>query len=273
MKKQPEKKQIDSIVTKETLTEALKYVGLRRNMNVEVHASLSSLGYVTGGARTVVDALMELISEGGTILMPTQTTDNTDPSTWVNPPAVPSMWQDIRDSMPAYNPEYSALSGMGAIAENFRHRNGVVFSNHPTVSFAAWGRYARVLCNRQSLHFPLAEESPGARLYELKGHVLLIGTDFTTATCLHLAEYRTECRPIIIENCCTLVDGRRSWKKYLDLAVDSTVFEKVRLSLDKKSLIKETVLNGCRIQLFPVNSAVDEATSYFEKSIVYDLYR
>ena len=162
--KTSDNKPVASAVTKESLKEALKYVGLGQNMNVEVHVSLSSLGYVIGGARTVVDTLQELITEGGTILMPTATSDNTDPSTWRNPPASPALWDTIRDGMPAYNPELTDLWYMGAVAENFRHRNGIVYSNHPSMSFAAWGRYARVLCNRQSIHFPLAEESPIARL-------------------------------------------------------------------------------------------------------------
>ncbi len=268
-----EQKKIESVVTKEALAKALKFVGLEKNMNVEVHVSLSSLGYVIGGARTVVDVLMEIITEGGTILMPTQTADNTDPSSWVNPPASPSVWQEIRDNMPAYDPEKSDLLCMGTVAENFRHRNGVISSGHPTASFAAWGRYARVLCNRQSMHFPLAEESPIARLYELKGHVLLIGADFSSATCLHLAEYRTECRPIKIASACMMHDGKRSWKRYLDLDLDNSDFEKIRPELNKKNLIRETVLNDCRISLFPVNAAVDEATVFFEKSVVFDLYR
>ena len=270
---QKEQKKIESVVAKETLIKALRYVGLSQNMNVEVHASLSSLGYMIGGARAVVDALMEIITGGGTILMPTHNPDNSDPSSWVNPPASPMVWQEIRDNMPAYNPQTSDPLGMGAISDNFRKREGVLNSNHPSVSFAAWGRYARVLCNRQSLHFPLAEESPIARLYELKGHVLLIGTDLSSATCLHLAEYRTECRPIIIRNTCTLVDGRRGWKKYLDLDIDSSDFEKLRPEMDRRNLIKETTLNGCRIQLFQVSAAVDTATEFFEKNIVYDLYR
>ncbi len=272
MKKQ-EMNTIESVVTKEDLIKALKYIGVCTNMNVEVHASLSSLGYVAGGARTVVDALMEMITDGGTILMPTQTTDNTDPSSWVNPPANPSLWDTIRESMPAYNPECSDLSSMGAIVENFRHREGVVFSNHPSTSFAAWGRYARLLCNRQSIHFPLAEESPIARLYELKGYVLLIGVDFSKATCLHLGEYRTEARPIIIRNSCMMADGERVWKKYLDLDIDSSDFDRIRTELEKNDLVKETILNRCRIQLFPISIAVDESTNYFEKNTIYDLYR
>ena len=264
---------VQKVVTKEALIEAFKTLGLSRNMNIEVHASLSSLGFVTGGARTVVDALMDVVTEGGTILMPTQTTDNTDPASWENPPALPSVWEEIRDSMPPYNPEFSDLTGMGAVAENFRHRAGVMYSNHPVLSFAAWGRYARVLCNRQSMHFPLAEESPIARLYELRGHVVLIGVDFTAVTCMHLAEYRTENRPIVVSSACTLIDGERTWKRYLDLDLDSSGFEQIKAEMDKKNMVRETMLNDCRIQMFRVNDAVDTATAFFEKNSVFGLYR
>ena len=175
--------------------------------------------------------------------------------------------------MPAYDPERSDLWYMGEIVENFRHRDGVMFSNHPSTSFAAWGRYARLLCNRQSLHFPLAEESPVARLYELKGHVLTLGVDFTNVTCLHLSEYRTEARPIVVQNACLSNNGKREWRKYLDLDIDSSGFDRVRAELEKKNLIRETDLNGCKIRLFPVSSAVDEATKLFEQNLIYDLYR
>ncbi|MGN1388213.1 MAG: aminoglycoside N(3)-acetyltransferase, partial [Bulleidia sp.] len=161
-----EQKPIRTAVTKESLMAALQSVGVGPNMILEVHSSLSSLGYVVGGARTVVDALMELSEPGGTILMATQTADNSDPSSWQNPPAAPETWKTIRENMPAYDPEATDLSEMGAVAENFRHRAGVVSSCHPSDSYAAWGRYAKLLCNRQSMHFPLAEESPAARLYE-----------------------------------------------------------------------------------------------------------
>ena len=59
-------------VTKEMLIEALQKLGVSSNQILEVHASLSSFHYVIGGARTVVDALMELAGDTGTLLMPTQ---------------------------------------------------------------------------------------------------------------------------------------------------------------------------------------------------------
>lgn len=72
--------------TKESIIEDFKRLGLEKGMTVIVHSSLSSIGWVCGGAVTVVQALMETVTEYGTIVMPTQTTYNSEPSYWQNPP-------------------------------------------------------------------------------------------------------------------------------------------------------------------------------------------
>lgn len=260
-------------VTKDDLIEALRRVGVTGSQIIEVHSSLSSFGNIIGGARTVVDALMEVNGRTGTILMPTQTTDNSEPSRWMNPPVQPSVYEKVRNAIPAYDSSASDLRDMGAVVENFRRREGVCCSEHPSVSYAAWGRYAKLLCNRQSLHFPFAEESPCARLYELKGYVLLLGTDFDTATCLHLAEYRCDCRTIQINGAAVETENGREWKKYLDLDINSDDFLKIRPIMARKNMIRETTVGNCRIQFFSAAAAIDEATKYFEQNTVYDLYR
>lgn len=264
---------VTDIVTKEDLVEAFGKVGIGKGRIVEVHCSLSSMGYVIGGAQTVVDALMEAVTDTGTILMPMHTGDNTDPGSWRNPPAAPYLWSTIRETMPASDPRISDLRGMGRVAENFRHRPDVEFSSHPCEAYAAWGRYARLLCNRQSLHFPLSEESPAARLYELRGDVLLIGTGIETCTCMHLAEYRSDCRPIRIMGSSVGTEEGTGWKKYLDLEVNSEDFKQVEPILLKKGLIRQVMLNSCRIMSFSAVDAIDEAMNYFDYTSVFDLYR
>lgn len=260
-------------VTKDMLVEALKKLGVRSSQILEVHASLGSFHYVIGGARTIVDALMEICGQSGTLLMPMQTADNSEPSDWNQPPVAPELWPDVRKAMPPYDPNASDIPGIGEVAENFRHREGVVISNHPSVSYAAWGRYARLLCNRQSLHFPLAEESPTARLYELKGNVLMIGCDMDKCTCMHLAEYRTDCRPIRICGASVKNGEETVWRKYLDLAVESDGFVRVRQRMERKNMIQKTMLGGSEIMYFSAVDAIDEATRYLEDSSVFDLYR
>ncbi|MES9673280.1 AAC(3) family N-acetyltransferase, partial [Bacillus pseudomycoides] len=57
--------------TIETITNDLKRLGLKKGMTVIVHSSLSSIGWASGGAVAVVEALMNVITKEGTIIMPT----------------------------------------------------------------------------------------------------------------------------------------------------------------------------------------------------------
>lgn len=50
----------------------LREVGLEKGDAVMVHTSLKRMGYVCGGAQTVIEALMEVVGKDGTIMMPTQ---------------------------------------------------------------------------------------------------------------------------------------------------------------------------------------------------------
>lgn len=261
------------VVTKKDIVKALSRMGLKRGMIVEVHASLSSFGYVVGGAQAVVDALMEVITLEGTILMPYQMVENSEPSLWVNPEVSPEIYRLVRENMPAYNFLGSDSMGMGKINDNFRKRSNIVFSNHPQVSYMAWGQYAKALCNRQSLHFPLAQESPAARLYELKGCVLLMGCDYDKCTCMHLAEYRTECRPIVISGSKIESEGHEIWKKYLDLDIDSGIFNEVGKMMENKRMVAINQIGESKVRLFRADLAIDEATNYLEKHLPYDLYR
>lgn len=270
----PNKEIVQQVITKEDIINSLKRLGVTSNMILEVHAKLSSFEYVLGGARTVVDALLELVGDGGTIVMPLHFKDNAEPSNMTRPSISADLWETVRQEMPANNPVLSDLSEGNEIVDEFRKRDDVVFSTHPNFAYVAWGKYAKLLCNRQSTHFPLADESPIARLYELKGNVLLMGCGFEECTCMHLAEYHSEARPIVIKGASTLnKNGEREWKKYLDLELDSNVFIKVGEIMRKKGMIQEMDLNSCHIQLFSATTAIDETSKYFDKTIVYDLYR
>ena len=268
-----EKRTVEEPVTKDMLVAALRKIGVSGNQIIEVHSSMSSFDHIIGGARTVVDALMEICADGGTILMPTQNIDNSEPSDWQYPGVEPYLYKEIRKAIPPYDRRNGNISAMGDVVENFRHRDGVVISSHPACSYAAWGRYAKLLCNRQSVHFPLSEESPCARLYELKGSVLLLGTDFDRCTCMHLAEYRCDCRPVKICGASLNYEGKKVWKKYLDLDTDSASFMKVKKIMQKKNMIREIQVGGGTIQYFSASHAIDEATHYYEQTVVYDLYR
>ena len=60
------------LILKQDMLDAFKKLGMQQGMTVMVHSSLSSLGYVCGGAQTVIRALLETVTREGTIVMATE---------------------------------------------------------------------------------------------------------------------------------------------------------------------------------------------------------
>ena len=56
-------------LTEKEIMDDLRKLGIARGTAVEVHSSLSSVGFVEGGAPTVIHALMHVVGEEGTIVM------------------------------------------------------------------------------------------------------------------------------------------------------------------------------------------------------------
>lgn len=212
-------------VTVESMASDLRTLGVESGDTLLVHGSLSSLGWVCGGAPAVIDALQRVVEEDGTIVMPTHSPGNMDPDDMQHPP-VPDSWNaTIRDQMPPYRPAVTPTQGMGKIAESFRSYPNVHRSDHPQVSFAGWGADARSVTENHSLEYSLGEESPLARVYDLGGDVLFLGTTHATNTSLHLAEYRTDLDlPTSVQASAVCIDGEREWVHWEDIDYDDGDF-------------------------------------------------
>ena len=80
-------------LTKETIKARLRELGIKSTSKVEVHTKLSSFGYIVNKEYDIIDALMEIITEG-VILVPAHSSEFENPANWSNPP-VPASWVPI----------------------------------------------------------------------------------------------------------------------------------------------------------------------------------
>ena len=217
-------------ITQARLVDDLKSIGLEAGHTVLVHSSLRKIGWVCGGVQAVIMALMDVLGDEGTLMMPTHTAQNTEPSNWGAPP-VPEHWHPIiRENRPAYDPTLTPTREMGAIPEAFRKMAGVKRSDHPIGSFAAIGKHADfLLANHNSLEQMFDDTSPIGKLYELDGYILLLGVSHSNNTSLHLSEYRADfpSKSTVKEGVAMLVDGQRQWVDFDMHALETDDFEEI----------------------------------------------
>ena len=155
-------------LTRDQIAAALRALGLPAGAIVFTHSSMSSIGYVEGGADTIVDAFLDILSPEGTLVVPTFTFAHGNDDNRV--------FDSARDP-----------SEMGRLTEVTRTRPGARRSCHLLHSVAALGAHAEEIT---ASHGPSAwaADGPFWKLYELDAHILLLGVPYLRCTFFHVVE-------------------------------------------------------------------------------------
>ncbi|MFI5967456.1 aminoglycoside N(3)-acetyltransferase [Streptomyces asoensis] len=240
------------LVTRDSLTAELHALGVVPGEILLVHSSLSSLGWVCGGPVTVVRGLLDALGPDGTLVVPTQSGDLSDPALWSNPPVPAQWWDRIRATMPVYDPRTTPALGVGVVPETVRTWPGAVRSAHPQTSFAALGARAAELTEGHTPDCRLGEHSPLARLEKAGARVLLLGTGYDTCTSFHLAEYRIPAP--LVEVGRPGPDG--TWEVMTEVSIDSDRFDELGHDFERDRDVVRGRVGAADARLFTVAEAV-----------------
>jgi aminoglycoside 3-N-acetyltransferase len=239
------------LVTRDTVCTQLRALGVTPGETLLVHSSLSSLGWVCGGALAVVQGLLDVLGPEGTLVVPTQTGDLSDPALWSRPPVPEEWWKTIRAAMPAYDPLVTPSRGVGVIPETVRTWPGSSRSAHPQTSFAAIGPHARTILDGHAPDCRLGEKSPLARLEAMGARVLLLGAGYGTCTSFHLAEYRIPAPRVRVGR-----PGPAGWEVVTEVAISSDRFDELGRDFERDRTVVRGKVGAAGVRLFPVADAV-----------------
>ena len=177
-------------ITKTRLIEDLKKLGVAFGDTLMLHASVKAIGWIVGGPDVVLQALLDVLGDKGTLMMYVGWED----SPWEAPNNFAKWLEEWKraylEEFPPFNPATSrANRKWGILTEYLRTYPGAYRSANPEASCAAVGAKAQWLTKNHPLQYGYGPGSPLAKLCEVEGKVLLLGAPFSSITLLHYAEH------------------------------------------------------------------------------------
>jgi aminoglycoside 3-N-acetyltransferase len=256
-------------LSSQDLADDLRALGVTAGQKLLVSASLRSIGWVDGGAESVVEALLDVLTPDGTLVTPTGTADNSD-SSLIHLARVagltPRQIEEFRANMPPFDRDTTPSTGMGRIAEAVRTHPDAIRSNHPQTSFAAIGPMAAELMQGHQLTCHLGEDSPLGKMYYLGASVLMLGVGFSVCTALHLAEYLYTPNPPTRTYRCVVQNGSGGeWQTYEDVVLDDSEFRALGELLDQSRIPDRGRVGNAVCRLMPMCKIVDFATDWMRE--------
>jgi aminoglycoside 3-N-acetyltransferase len=226
-------------VTHDDITAGLRALGLRHGDGLMLHSSLKSFGLVQGGPRTIILALMEVLSPEGTLLMPSF-----------------NHGAPFQAGGPGYYAPLETPTRNGIIPDTFWRTPGVLRSLDPTHAFCAWGRHAERYVAFHHRTLTMGPGSPLGLLCADDGYALLAGVDYRPNTFHHVVEMstgapclglRTEEYPVLLPDGRTVKGRTWGWRQRACPLTDQNRYADLMRS---RQLQREVVVGGSHLILY-----------------------
>ena len=148
------RKRIRDLTDTEIIRKFTVKIGVAEGDHLAVGSSLKNIGFVKGGAETVIDALLQVVGKNGTLMM----------NTFTN----------------------SSVCNTGLIPETMRKRTNAVRSKHPVCSIVAIGNQAEFLTKGHDHNSDMY--APYSRLSSINGKFLSVGIGNNLVAIRHEAQ-------------------------------------------------------------------------------------
>lgn len=241
-------------VTQTDLITGLQTLGLNAGDTVFVHSSLSSFGYVEGGAQTVVQAFLNVLSPTGTL-------------------SVPIFNRYFFEGPDQVWDRHNTPSLMGRITETVRIWPGAYRSAHAIHPAAAVGAHAKDIADRDH-ETDFDENSSFQRLIDHDAYIALLGVTYQNCTHIHVIEERLEV-PYRhwITYTGTVIDGDththktyRFLKRYPGVTND---FMPIGESLESAGHVKTHTIGNSTLRLFKARDLITLGMNHVRKDPLF----
>ena len=171
-------------LTADALTDALRQLGVRNGETILVHSALSGLGYLPGGANTVIEALRNAVGSEGTVMAPAFG----EPYVTFNGELNKDIVHRPYDTRPDGSLRDVGVK-TGILPKAMLKEPDAFRSGHATHEWVAIGKEAKACTEGHGfLDPPAASNSPMKHALERGGSVVFLGCGINFNTFLHFVE-------------------------------------------------------------------------------------
>lgn len=160
-------------LSEDKIVNALRAQGINSVSHLMVHVSLFKMGYVKGGAQSVVNALKKTVGTNGYLMMPAYSTSGRT--------------YDYIKINRSFDIKKTPTK-LGAVPELFRISGGVYRTPHPTHSVSIWGKKAQQLAKDDRLIMDPFWNHAYEFMLDNDAYVLLIGVNFESMSIMRMLD-------------------------------------------------------------------------------------
>lgn len=230
---------MNTAITSDDLKRGFQVLGIQNGMTLEVHCSLSSFGWLVGGANALIQELMQAVGDCGSIVMPSFRLSPKLPLT--DEDRYMGLTTKIR--ILETEEEHSA---MGIVSVTFRKRDDVI-TGDGIFRVSAWGRNSQI-------------HSRGLQhLIDNGGYALLLGVDIYSLSAMHYVEdgMPSEIRERFLPS----KEARRKYHESQWLieswVPDSKPWYRIQEEAYAKGLIADAYIGNAKCMFFQVFPVID----------------